>query len=157
MESLHYLSGVTGGAGNTSGGYVVCDAHPGGVVLDLIITPQLRLISCASDGVIRVWDIRRIIYLQRITLVVLREAYKKQRTKSVCRENDGQVYKKDKYEKEMEGIRAGKQSLSHYFRYIYTCMSVHTLSPALPPLPILLILILLYMILACSIGIGTTA
>ncbi len=107
---------MTGGAGSTSGGYVVCDAHPGGVVLDLIITPQLRLISCASDEVIRVWDIRRLIYLQRITLVVLREAYKKERAKGICRKNNDQGCKKDKYEKEMEGIREGKQSLSHYFR-----------------------------------------
>eukprot|EP01084_Bolivina_argentea_P009053 16958_1 len=107
--------GVTGGAGNMSGGYVIRDAHPGGVVLDLIITPQLRLISCASDGVIRVWDIRRLIRLQRITMVVLREAYKKEWANRVRRKKNAQVYKKGNSAKEME-IHAGKQSLSHYFR-----------------------------------------
>ncbi len=127
VESLHYLLGVTGGAGNMSGGYVIRDAHPGGVVLDLIITPQLRLISCASDGVIRVWDIRRLIRLQRITMVVLREAYKKEWANRVRRKKNAQVYKKGNSAKEME-IHAGKQSLSHYFRYIYTYMSVCTVT-----------------------------
>ncbi len=118
---------MIGGAGNLSGGYVICDAHPGGVILDLIITPQLRLISCASDGVIRVWDIRRLIYLQRITLVVLREAYKREWEKRICRKNDDQVHKRDANNKKME-IHGGKQSLAHCFRYIYTYMSVCTIT-----------------------------
>ncbi len=110
---------MTGGAGNTSGGYVIFDAHPGGVVLDLIITPQLRLISCASDGVIRVWDIRRLIRIQRITMVVLREAYKKDQANRVCRKNITQKYNKGNGAAEDMEIHEGKQSLSHYFRYLH--------------------------------------
>jgi WD40 repeat protein len=59
-----------------TGAYCISNAHAG-IVMDLLITPELRLVSSGSDGLIRVWDLRRTVFLKRITTVVMRSLWKR--------------------------------------------------------------------------------